>query len=293
VICALDAAGLGVSQAIGCGGRDLDDAVGGSTMVQALQLLKRDPETDAIIVVGKPANGRSLDSVCGAIRSCVEASKQVVVSIVGLVEPKPFEQVGARIAPTLAGAVRLLGTPAAVTQASDPWNEPESIAVERGEGRLLYAAYCGGTLLAEAKSMATSIGLLFAADSHTAIDFGDDQYTYGRPHPMIDPTVRNKHITSAIADPRVGVVLADIVLGTGGLADPVTPVIEAVARGRQAAQELRRSPSPLLVHVVGTEADPLPRAAAIAQLRAAQVHVADSHLDAVRSAVAALSMGRS
>ena len=76
--------------------------------------------------------------------------------------------------------------------------------------------YCGGTLCSEAELIFKRRGL----NGHTFVDLGDDRYTRGRPHPMIEPEIRNAHVAAAAADPAVGVILLDVVLGYGAHADP-------------------------------------------------------------------------
>ena len=54
VTCLLDAAGVGISHAIGVGGRDLSPEVGGSMTLRALDLLAADDTTERLVVISKP-----------------------------------------------------------------------------------------------------------------------------------------------------------------------------------------------------------------------------------------------
>ncbi|MCA1647421.1 MAG: hypothetical protein LC797_18830 [Chloroflexi bacterium] len=133
--------------------------------------------------------------------------------------------------------------------------------------------FCGGTLCQEAAAAMGSSG------RHQFIDFGDDEYTRGRAHPMIDPTLRNRAIVEAGADPRVAVLLLDVILGLGSHADPagasVPAIREALARAAADRRELA-----VLAHVVGTDLDPQGLARQEATLRSAGVHLLASNYHA-------------
>ena len=110
-------------------------------------------------------------------------------------------------------------------------------------GRWLRGLFVGGTMATEAKIIATA---LLGSEGHTFVDFGDDQYTTGRAHPMIDPTLRLEHLARAADDPQTAVLLLDVVLGHGAEADPAALLAPAIAGVRR----------PVVVAVVGTAADP-------------------------------------
>jgi FdrA protein len=128
--------------------------------------------------------------------------------------------------------------------------------------------YCGGTLCEEAE--------LVLGAGHEFIDFGDDRYTRGRAHPMIDPSLRNQAILTAAEDPRVAVLLVDVILGFGAHVDPagmLAPVVrEAVDRAGKAGRQLA-----VLGHVVGTDEDPQGLARQEHVLREAGVHLFGSN----------------
>jgi FdrA protein len=287
VICALSMHGMGISQAIGCGGRDLSEEVGGATMTHALRLLASDPATKAIIVVGKPASDQSLAHIAEAIRECVDAGKRVIVSLVGLEDDTVFLRAGAETASTLGGSIAVLQ--------SVPPQRVAVLPVQRNARPRFDLAYCGGTLLAEATTICSRAGIDFTedekADGNRAIDFGDDVFTVGRPHPMIDPTRRNQFVADAVGDPETAVVLVDVILGVGGVSDPVTPLLHAIDVGRAHAVTNGHDSAPVVAHVCGTELDPFPRHRAIERLQSGGVHVGASHEHAVRSAILASGQG--
>jgi FdrA protein len=142
-------------------------------------------------------------------------------------------------------------------------------------GRVL-GLYTGGTLAGEAKVLLARAGL-----PAEVIDLGDDEYTAGRPHPMIDPTLRAERIVAAAADPTVGVVLLDVVLGHGAHADPAGAVADAVREARAVAVR----PIAFVASVCGTAADPQGFDAQEHTLRAAGVLVAGSNAAAARLAI--------
>jgi hypothetical protein len=120
---------------------------------------------------------------------------------------------------------------------------------------------------------------------HTVVDLGDDEFTRGRPHPMIDHTLRNERLLKEAGDPSVAVILLDVVLGYGAHPDPATPIAAAIEKARARAARQRRR-----IHFVGficgTEGDPQNYSRQEATLRAAGMILADSNAQAVRIAAA-------
>jgi FdrA protein len=111
-------------------------------------------------------------------------------------------------------------------------------------------------------------------------DFGDDAYTRGRPHPMIDNTLRIEAVAAAAADPGTGVLLLDVVLGRGAHPDPAAELAPSLAKAR-----LDRGDLPVVVSLCGTVADPqgLERQARALTAAGAAVHL--SNAAAARAAV--------
>jgi succinyl-CoA synthetase alpha subunit len=233
VSCLLDRAGAGISHAIGTGGRDLHEQVGAITTLQALDLLSADPGTDSIVLISKPPAPAVAHTV---LEAAAHIGKPVVACLLGAALEPPA---GVQVATNLYQAARLAAPNAA-------WSSigPESLPkLRRHEGQdQVRALYCGGTLCEEAELAVGHDG------GHQFIDFGDDRYTRGRAHPMIDPTLRNQAIASALHDPAVAVLLLDVILGYGAHADPAGALAGAVCdAGRSVA---------VVAHVVGTTGDP-------------------------------------
>ncbi|GAA0431729.1 hypothetical protein Acor_04080 [Acrocarpospora corrugata] len=214
----LDQAGVGVSHLLGVGGRDLSAAVGGRSTLRALAALDQEPGTELIVVISKPAD----PAVAEVVRAAVERSGTPVV--MALLGPGQDD-----LTAVTENVLRALGREIPV------WPTWGASAGSEGASGLA-GLYSGGTLCTEAKLI---------AGGGTFTDFGDDEYTVGRAHPMIDPALR----LEALAGVESGVVLMDVVLGHGSDPDPadrLAPAItDAVARGVA-----------VVVALVGTEGDP-------------------------------------
>lgn len=264
VACLLAREGRGISHGIGVGGRDLSEEVGGLMALAAFEGLEADPATKHIVVISKPP----APGVAAKINARVARSpKPVTLCLLGS---------GGM---TLSAAVEaVLGHALA--------SGPER-AVETRKG-WLRGLYSGGTLCNEAQIVLMKAGLgvssnvpvpgatqtgTLAAAGHTLIDLGDDEYTRGRPHPMIDPELRNELLAKTLADPAVGVVLLDVVLGYGAHADPaglLAAVIESAPRNH----------AMVVASITGTDADPQGYSRQAARLTAAGVLVAGSNAQA-------------
>jgi hypothetical protein len=118
-----------------------------------------------------------------------------------------------------------------------------------------------------------------AAGDHVLIDMGDDEYTRGRPHPMIDPTLRNAAIRAAADDPAVAVLLFDVVLGYGAHPSPANELADSL-RDAQGTAATRGRRLIAIGHVCGTDGDPQDRAGQVQALSAAGATVAASNIDA-------------
>ncbi|HLZ29674.1 MAG TPA: acyl-CoA synthetase FdrA [Chloroflexota bacterium] len=264
----LHQAGEGVSHAIGTGGRDLHAAVAGMTTLRTLDLLRDDPGTDVIVLISKPSDRDVAERV---LKHAARLGKPVVVCLLNTVlEPRA----GIQIAANLYQAARLAASSAAAWDGFAPEDLPRP-RLRDGQAQVR-GLFCGGTLCEEAAAAIHS-------DGHAFTDFGDDRYTQGRAHPMIDPTLRNHAIVEAGGDPRVAVLLLDVILGLGAHPDPagatVPAVREALATARAAGRELT-----VLAHVVGTDRDPQGLAQQEATLRSAGVHVFRSNYHAAVAA---------
>ena len=307
-LAAIDRAGGGIRCALGTGGRDASDAVGGLAMADAIRFLAADPATQVLLVLGKPPGPQALRTI---LSSLGDAGKPAVVHFVGT-EARSIQgayrgKANLRVAGTLAEAGQMAVSLAKGDAASTaPSLSPELLAKvtawARGKKgsrrRFLRGLYTGGTLCAEAqailrKTLGTihSNAPLVRADKladpeaslgHTVIDLGDDHFTQGRPHPMIEPSLREGRMLREAGDPETAVILFDVVLGLGAHPDPGGETAKAVAQAR------RRGPDALfLCSVTGTAGDPQGLPAQRRRLEEAGALVAGTHAEACLLAEAA------
>jgi succinyl-CoA synthetase alpha subunit len=265
----LHQAGEGISHAIGTGGRDMYAAVGGVTTLQALDLLRDDPLTQQIVLVAKPSAPEVVERV---LNKAAQTGKPVIACLLGAdLQPPP----GVRLAHNLYQAARMAASSSSTWSGVIPADVPRTrFGAEQDQVRGLF---CGGTLRQEAAiAMGSSV-------AHQLIDFGDDEYTRGRAHPMIDPTLRNRAIVEAGADPRVAVLLLDVILGLGSHPDPAGATLPAIREAQAQASATGRDLA-VLAHVVGTDLDPQGLARQEATLRASGVHVLASNYHAAVAA---------
>ncbi len=277
-------AGLGVSHCLGVGGRDLTGPVGGASTHTALDLLDHDRATELIVLVAKPAEAR----VAEEIRAHIERLSTPAVSAV--LDPGR---------PDLTAAVESildrLGRPVPA------WPHWPATVPARPAGGYLRGLFSGGTLCVEALAIAAA-GLGPVAsnlalgpqwmngppDAHLLLDLGADEFTLGRPHPMIDPWPRLERFTAEAADASCGVLLIDVVLGHGAHPDPATELAAAVRAARRARPELA-----VVVSLIGTADDPQDLYRQAEVLSAAGAEVYGSNAQAARHAVAAAQAVRS
>jgi len=263
--------GGGVSHAIGTGGRDVYEEVGGATMLQGIGLLAADPETKVIAIVSKPPAPAVAERVLAALRA---SGKPSVVLFIGSVAHASASGKGPvlRIAHTLvdcaAMAVRLAGG-----KRQTPTNYPlPRKPVFAKSQKYLRALYAGGTFTAEAQSLWARAGLKVwsnvaldpaltlprprqASREHSALDLGDDAFTVGRPHPMIDQAARIERLQIEAADPQVRVILLDVVIGWGAHSNPAAELAPVIVQAKALARKRGRQLA-IVGFVCGTEVYP-------------------------------------
>lgn len=284
VSCLIDRLGEGLSQVIGVGGHDLDDRVGGLMMRAGIERLADDPGTGVIVLVSKPP----APAVAGKILDVARKSgKPVVVNFLGG-DPGVTRPAGLVVRATLEEAARAAVAiargkrPGAMGAAAAPRAKARRFA--KGQ-HLIHGLYSGGTLGQEAALILTGLGA-----KHAVVDLGDDEFTVGRPHPMIDFRLRNERIVAAAREPATAVILLDVVLGYGAHPDPAAALAPAIAQARKIASRSRRG-LVIVSSVCGTAADPQNLGRQEAALRAAGVHLAPSNAGAARLAAALVGAG--
>ena len=293
VACLLDRSGVGISQAIGTGVRDLADAVGGTTMLRAIELLSRDPETESLVLISKPP-GKAV--AARVIERAGRAGKPVVVAFIGA-EPPAEMPANVTFAATLAEAAMLAAGTEAPPSATDAATIADLAGGFAAGQRLLVGLYSGGTFRAETIVIAApALGDISSSDApdiggHVVLDLGDDVFTRGRPHPMIDFGIRNERIRAAAEDPAMAVVLLDVVLGRGAHPDPAGALVPAIEEASAVAKSNGRR-LVFVGFVCGTEADPQRLSAQEAALARAGVIVEPSNAAAVGTAIRLLEETR-
>ncbi len=284
--------GSGITHALGTGGRDLSEAVGGATTRQAIDLLGRDPETKVIVVISKPPAPNVAEQMLLAAEA---TGKPVVIELLGfggrsaLGRDISFSRTldeAAELAVDLAepGDWRLAGV------------DPDRFAVGQ---QYLRGLFSGGTLAYEAllilqkylpqvysnMSVDRSVRLPnpMLSRAHTIVDLGDDEFTVGRLHPMMDNDLRIRRLQQEADDAETAVILLDVVLGYGAHPNPAGELVPAISAAKERAAAAGRHLEVIAI-VVGTDEDPQDMDAQSQLLRKAGVCVYTSSAEAVRHA---------
>ena len=296
----LSEAGLGVSAGLGTGGGDVKTKIGGLMMLQSIDAFERDPQTDTVVVVSKPPNSdvgrRIMDHITN------KTKKHYVTCFLG----QEGYEVPSAVRSRVKGTKTLHGAflEAALNSAPElhalslkrfmlSKDDLTSVADRAAEGlkkdqRYVRGLYTGGTLAYETliilgrligqvhsnAPLEPNLKLLDSSRSmqDSIIDLGEEEFTAGRAHPMIDPTIRRMRLVEESKDPEVAVILMDIMLGYGSHPDPAGAMLGAIEQAKKIAEDDNRV-LPILAHVCGTEQDPQPRSDQEAKLKNAGVYV--------------------
>ncbi len=298
--------GSGVSQALGTGGHDLSTAIGGISMLHGLKALDEDPETKVIVLVSKPPAAEVAEKVLAA----AEASKKPVVVIFLGVDPATITRNGVHGAWYLGQAAEMA---VAISKGQHPVASIPELPNEikrtlsglarsmAKSQRYVRGIFCGGTFCYGAQLVHAKMGITsfsntptrgnspladnWKSQENTFVDMGDDAFTQGRPHPMIDPSLRDARIREEVDDPTTAVVLFDVVLGYGSADDPTAGLLGAVGSTRAKAKAAGRTVA-FICYVCGTDMDPQDRNKIVAGLKAAGALVAPSNAEAAAWAAA-------
>jgi FdrA protein len=267
--------GSGISHAIGLGGRDLWKKVGGIMALEAIRMLENDEGTDVLILVSKPPSEKIAKKVLGVLK---EGKKPAVVCFLG---KKPRKERGSKIrySPTLEGATIqamkfVKGNSyrhSVIYHKSLKKQIEKSIKSLSPRERYLRGLFSGGTFCYEAQWVLTPIlGKVYSnapfdkenkledsnkSKGHTCLDLGEEEFTVGHPHPMIDATLRSERLVKEASDQSTAVILFDVVLGYVASPDPAGDLIPAIKEAKSIARNKGRSLA-FVAHVCGTEGDP-------------------------------------
>lgn len=284
--------GSGITQAFGTGGRDLSEPVNAVTARQCLDLLNRDAGTQVIVLVSKPPSAGVAGDLVDMLRG---AGKPVVVDFIGYSVPVRIVE-NVHFASTFDDAAELAVQLAATASAQEPGRDLNLDRFAPGQ-RYLRGLFSGGTLAYETllilqdylPAIYSNIPLeeqfrladSLVSQAHTIIDLGEDEFTVGRLHPMIDNQLRIRRLELEAEDPEVAVILLDVVLGYGAHPDPAGELAPAIAGAIAKAKNAGRYLEVVAV-VCGTDDDPQDLAAQVEKLEEAGAVVETSNELAAR-----------
>ena len=290
----IDRLGEGVTNAIGIGGRDLKAEIGGITMMDMIDAMEDDDTVKVLVIVSKPPAKEVRDKISARLSNF---SKPVVTLFVG--EKPEYHEENFYHAYTLDEAARLavgLVRGTKVPEATVDVDESEFYKAE--DGKTIKAYYSGGTLANEAAMLIKDAmnckvppedveGYMLQLDGNVVVDLGDDAYTQGKPHPMIDPAKRIECMQEAVDDPSTGVVLLDIMLGYGSHADMAGALIPTIKELQAKAEAAGRKVF-FVATVCGTRRDYQGYDEAVNKLKEAGVIVCENNKLACQTAIHAI-----
>lgn len=291
VTCIIDRLGGGCVHAIGTGGRDLNENVGAITVKDAIIGLEHHDPTDVIVVISKPPAPEVRDEVVDLLQ---KVSKPTVAIFLG--EKPEAHQGKVHLAHTLEETARMAVDLANGETVKKNYCVPLDFSCEEAlpEDKTVVGLYSGGTLAAEAGMMISEAldlgglikqeGFILQHGGYDVIDLGDDMYTQGKPHPMIDPEVRIRMMREYAAKPATGVILLDCVLGYGCHPDMASALAPVIVECREQAAAEGRSLN-FVATVVGTQNDPQDYDRSVQILEEAGAIVEGSNALAVRAAL--------
>jgi FdrA protein len=269
-------AGSGISHAIGTGSNDLSDIIGGISIISAFEALESDNRTQVIAIISKPPGLKTLSRL---IEWFEKSRKPVVACFLGLKEKISVSNPGFSQVSTLdeaaISAVRIATgqSPKAISIDSDEFDL--LIAAEKAgmkpEQTYLRGLFAGGTFCYQTQQIFRDAGVKFhsnaplkgiaplpdpvASIGHSLVDMGADSFTDGRPHPMIDSTLRRERILTEAGDPKIAVLLLDFILGFNSAPDPVGDLVRAISEAKGIVLQ-RGGYLSVVASVCGTEKDP-------------------------------------
>ena len=300
--------GHGISQAIGTGGRDLSLEVGGSTMLQGIRLLQEDEDTNVIVLVSKPPHPNTALKIYNEVRN---GKKPIVIFFLGG-DKDSIRKAGAYYAPTLEAAARIACSlddgqaPLIIDDYMEQYRNALRPFVDAERARLtpqqkyMRGLFCGGTHSEEAVTLLQDFVPFLHSNIHfgkaallenskisignTLVDMGDEEFTRGKPHPVMDPSILNERLLQEGRDPEVGVILFDLILGYPAVhPDPVGTIEETISQIQSIAASERRYIS-LIASICGTDIDPQQMVHQVNRLTRLGVRVLESNCRAALAA---------
>jgi FdrA protein len=302
----IDRGGAGISQAIGVGGRDLSEKIGGLMMLRGIAMLAHDPATEVIVLISKPPAPTVTERVLAAARA---SGKPVVVNFLG--SGRSGQEDGLIFTTTLEDTAEAALQQAQQKNSYFKVDQAELDNLAKGERQRLAAGqtylrglFSGGSLCDEAMTILQqhlpgvysniplspewALADAWQSKAHSCIDMGEEEFTSGRPHPMIDPRLRQERILKEAEDPTVAVILLDVVIGYGSHPNPAAALGHSIQAAKAGAAEQGRYLA-VVAHVCGTHQDPQPLQQQEQILRDAGAVVLPTNAQAARVAAAIVS----
>lgn len=264
-------AGHGISHAIGTGGRDLSEPVGGITTLTALDALEKDPRTEVIVILSKPPAARTLSKLIERFRSC---KKPIIGCFLGIPGKIDGEGVLFQKANLIDDAVKLANESIAKTESPMTLSEGRIPVVRPNwspEQKYLRGVFAGGTFTYQSQQIFRNAGIRVFSNTpidkanklghpdqsqeNSIVDMGEEFYMVGRPHPMIDGSQRSARILKEAQDPQMAILLLDFILGYNASMDPVGDLIESISKAREITRR-RGGELAVVASICGTDADP-------------------------------------
>lgn len=293
----VDAMGGGISQLIGVGGRDLSEDIGGIMMIDGLNMLAQDDQTKVIVLVSKPPAAAVANKVLEVAKGI---DKPIVVCFIGddSTESDAKLHFTNNTLEAAKKAVQAAGLSVDTKTKTYDFDYEKINASFAKSQKFIRGVFCGGTICDEvfyvlkdatdkvtgkvvsnvAKTDKDQLPIGTTSHDNALIDMGSDEFTSGRPHPMIDPTARNARLVKEAQDPETAVLLLDFVLGYGSNDDPVGAAADSIKQAYADAKKEKRSLQ-IVAYVLGTDRDPQGKKGQINQLKDLDVHVVDSVVD--------------
>lgn len=251
--------GAGISHAIGIGGRDLSSEIGGITAISALELLSNDIDTEVIVFISKPPAEEVRDKIIDIFKTI---DKPIVAIFIGE-KPLKSEENIYYVWTLEEAAIKAIELSKRLVQRLVPNID---ILVKSNKQKGIKGLYSGGTLAAEAAMIIEDRlniqhqknhdkGIMLKYNEHLIVDLGDDEYTKGKPHPMMDPTIRLEMMKNICKEEDTAVVLLDFVIGYGGHEDIVGEFIPAIKEIKKGLEE-KQGEIVFIAPVTGTMGDP-------------------------------------
>jgi len=287
--------GGGISQAVGTGGRDVKKEVGGMMFIAAMKALAKDEHTCAILLVSKPPHPEVLQKIGDEVK---KIKKPVAAVFLGA-NPEQVRAYGITPASDLEEGAKVILELSGIQSTFPDAMEIEKVAKEI-KGRLnkgqkyLRALFTGGTFCSETQIIMADMTDVFSntptsnssplkdvwkSEKHTIIDLGEDAFTVGKPHPMIDFSTRNRRIIEEVKDRETAVILLDLVLGYGANRNPLPEIIPVIKEAKHLAKANGRE-LPIVCSVTGTDEDPQIRRYVVKAMKDAGVFVCQSNAEA-------------